>query len=131
VIIITDNDVQDSLGDWLRSQGQDVRRVREVLSQDVTDPAIVEYARSQYGIIVTHNYVHFLSQANRVLQNGLSRHRTWGLLCMCCANHKEGERRVQQLWDIIVYEGRKALMRHPDGLLLHMEVHPRKYVIHH
>jgi hypothetical protein len=50
---------------------------------------------------------------------------------ICCANHKEGERRVQQLWDIIVDENRKALMRHPDGLLLHMEIHPRKYVIHH
>ncbi|MGH2388663.1 MAG: DUF5615 family PIN-like protein [Chloroflexota bacterium] len=129
MILITDNDVQNSLGDWLRNRGQDARRVREVLSEGASDPSIIEYARTEYGIIVTHNYNHFLNLANKVLSGGDDRHRTWGLLCLCCSNHKEGERRVQYLWDIIE-ENRRALLRHPSGLLLHMDIHPLKYSIH-
>jgi predicted nuclease of predicted toxin-antitoxin system len=51
----TDNNVPDSVGNFLRAAGHDVTRLREVMLTDTSDP-IIEFACSRSGhVLVTHD----------------------------------------------------------------------------
>lgn len=57
----TDNDVPDTVGDFLRDSGHDVVRLREVMLTDSADPVIAAACREHGMVLLTHNIKHFRS----------------------------------------------------------------------
>lgn len=51
----TDNNVPDSVGDYLISAGHDVTRLREVMLTDTSDPVIAVACSRSGHVLVTHD----------------------------------------------------------------------------
>ena len=51
----TDNDIPDSVGDFLRDSGHKVTRLREVMLTDTKDPVVAATCRANGLLLVTHN----------------------------------------------------------------------------
>lgn len=61
----TDNDVEDSVGDFLRESGHSVVRCRDVMDNDSADPVIAANCRENGLVLITHNVKHFRALAQK------------------------------------------------------------------
>jgi predicted nuclease of predicted toxin-antitoxin system len=57
----TDNDVADSVGDFLMASGHSVIRLRDVMVNNSVDPVVAAVCREQGLVLVTHNIRDFRS----------------------------------------------------------------------
>lgn len=57
----TDNDVADSVGDFLTASGHTVIRLRDVMVNNSADPVVAAVCREQGLVLVTHNIRDFRS----------------------------------------------------------------------
>ncbi|HCE21990.1 MAG TPA: hypothetical protein DF282_05670 [Hyphomonas sp.] len=53
LLFLTDVNVPDSVGDFLRTEGHDVVRVREIMAADAPDPIVAEAAMHAKRILVS------------------------------------------------------------------------------
>lgn len=52
---LTDNDVDDRVGDLLREAGHEVFRLRQVMPRNAPDPQVAAMCRKAEWVLVTHN----------------------------------------------------------------------------
>jgi predicted nuclease of predicted toxin-antitoxin system len=128
--LLIDHCVRESLANALIAADHDVFKVRDQLGQNASDAAIVAWATVHRLVIVTHNYRHFHTLADKALDAEEESRRTWGLLCLKCKTAAVGEQRVLDLWAIVEHEHGRATARRPQSLLLHMDIGERIYSIH-
>jgi len=116
------------VGVFLDSRGHEVINVKRRLGEGTPDPQVLLDARRYYGIIVTRD-IDFERLAYKAIDNGPREGRTWGLLRLECKAPMQAAR-VRELYEIIIAEMATAKARWPTGLLLHMDIRDRAYIIH-
>jgi predicted nuclease of predicted toxin-antitoxin system len=66
----TDNDVEDAVGDFLRSCDHEVTRLRDVMLSNSADPVVDANCRENGLVLITHNYKHFRKIARELQMDG-------------------------------------------------------------
>jgi hypothetical protein len=72
--VLTDEDVPDELGDFLRDRGYTVLLVRDVFGMGTADHVIATAASDQGLLVYTFNRRHFLNFARRTERDGSLTH---------------------------------------------------------
>jgi hypothetical protein len=105
IAFLTDNNVPDSLGNYLRRRGHDVVRVRTVMPADSPDPVIAEAAMRASRVLISwdkdFNHQRFLKPRFRKLSR-------IGFSCP----EVEAVNRLKEVIDLIEFEyGRSGLAK--------------------
>jgi hypothetical protein len=126
--ILTDNCVPEEIVMYLRERGQRVTPSRHILSDRADDTVIVQYANTIGAIVVTFDK-DYRRHADLAMRGDRSKHRFWGLVLLDYPKHFK-ERHLLPWIDDIEREYRICVPRHPDTMLLHVEVQPSRLIIH-
>jgi hypothetical protein len=114
---LIDEDVPESVAQFLRDRGHIVYYVRE-LSLAGSPDHIVAAAGDRLGaVIVTWNTRDFRKLASRIPEGGRARLRRLGRLCFRCAE-SQGRRRVEETIEVIEAEFTRAEQRHDKRLII-------------
>ena len=65
ISFFTDQDVPDSIGNFLTERGHDLKRLREVIATDSPDPIVATTAREAGWVLVTFNWKDFRNIIHR------------------------------------------------------------------
>ena len=99
---ITDNNIQDSAGDWIGARGYTFHRVRDILLPDTADLVIAAMGDSLEAIVVSYDK-DMKSIASRVPDGTRRRFTKLGAIFLTC----KAPRAIQRLdatWDYIEFE---------------------------
>jgi len=127
LMLWTDNCVPDEIGSYLAERGRRVQLTRDLFSQRAADSAIVQNANAARAIVVTFDH-DYRAHAEAAMQPGRSKHRAWGLILLDYPKHAR-ERHLLPWMDDIEREYSTTSARHPDTMLLHVEVRQRRFII--
>lgn len=98
MLIITDEDVPESVARFLAKRGHDVQSVRDVFMRGTEDPVVAAGVSSRNGLLVTWNRRHFKDLAKRRNSRGKLRYPGMSVLTFNC-HHTEGLSRLKEVID--------------------------------
>jgi predicted nuclease of predicted toxin-antitoxin system len=116
ILFLIDENVPESVTEFLRQRGHDVRHVRDLALTETPDPIIAAAADKLGAVVVTWNHRDFKKLLSRVPQAGQPVMRRAGRINFRC-NESQGRYRVEQVIDVIEFEYELA-QRRPDKRLL-------------
>ena len=96
MLIITDEDVPDSVAKFLASRGHTVLLTREHFLPKTADSVIARAASERRAVVVTWNRRHFKSLAKRRRKDGTLSYPGMSVIAFRCS-HTEGLARIQRL----------------------------------
>jgi len=113
----TDNDIPDSVGEFLKDSGHDLTRLRDVMLTTSADPIVATACRESQLVLVTHNIKDFRKIAKdyeitKKEADGLCR------VEMGCDQVRARER-IEEALDVVEAEWRR-LGRTKSGLIIHI-----------
>ena len=113
---LTDECVQDSVGQFLQERGHEVVRARDVFAPKTPDPVIAKQADDDQAIVITNNSKDFKALISR-LPGGRARYRHAGLITFEGCEGPTAARRLEQLIESIEFEA-DLLTKHQDQRLI-------------
>jgi predicted nuclease of predicted toxin-antitoxin system len=117
MLLLIDENVPDSVAEFFRERGHDVRLVRELLPAGTADPVIATLGDEWGAIVVTWNHKDFKQLAKRVPVGERQRFRNLGRISFRC-NEAKGRQRLEELIDFIEFEFASVQKRKDRRLLL-------------
>lgn len=117
--LLIDEDVPDSVAQFLRERGHHVRYVREVAGRGTPDPVVAKIGDLAEAIIVTWNQKDFRRLATRIPEDNVQHFRHLGRISFTCA-HSKGRARIEEVIDIIEMHFQIARSRR-DRLLIEVQ----------
>lgn len=102
MLLLIDENVPNSVADYLRDRGHDVRLVRDLFPAGTPDPVIAALGDELRAIVVTWD-PDFRRIAARVPVGERQRFRRLGRISFRC-NEASGKRRIEELIDSIEFE---------------------------
>jgi predicted nuclease of predicted toxin-antitoxin system len=115
--LLIDENVPDSVTNFLRERGHDIKEVRELSLAGSPDPIVAAAGDRLEAVVVTFNHRDFKKLAARIGKGGQARLRRLGRINFRCAESK-GRQRVEQVIDIIEMEYERASRRRDKRLLI-------------
>jgi predicted nuclease of predicted toxin-antitoxin system len=113
---LIDEDVPESVAQYLRERGHIIHYVRELSLAGSPDPIVAAAGDRLGAVIVTWNTRDFRKLASRVPKGGRARLRRLGRLSFRCSE-AQGRQRVETVIEIIEAEFARAEQR-PDKRLI-------------
>lgn len=117
MLLLIDENVPESVTDFLRERGHVVRHVRDLFLPGTPDPIIATAGDRMGAIVVTWNHRDFKRLAARVPTGGQAALRHLGRINFRCPEAK-GRMRVEQIIDVIEDEYERAQRRRDKRLLV-------------
>jgi predicted nuclease of predicted toxin-antitoxin system len=114
---LIDENVPESVTQFLRERGHTIYYVRELSLAGSPDPIVATAGDRLGAVVVTWNHRDFRKLAARVPRGGQARLRRLGRINFRCAESK-GRQRVEQVIDIIEDEYERAERRRDRRLLI-------------
>jgi predicted nuclease of predicted toxin-antitoxin system len=115
--LLIDENVPESVTDFLRRRGHHVRHVRDLFLPGTPDPVIAAAGDREGAIVVTWNHRDFKKLAARVPQGGAAALRRLGRINFRCDESK-GLLRVEQTIDILEAEYMRAQGRRDQRTII-------------
>ena len=116
MLLLIDENVPDSVAQFFRERGHDVRLVRDLFLPGTADPVIASVGNDLGAIIVTWNHKDFKKLATQIPIGHRQRFRNLGRINFRC-NEVQGRRRAESNIESIEFEFMQAQKR-PDKRLL-------------
>ncbi len=117
MLLLMDENVPDSVTQFFRERGHDVRLVRELFLGGTPDPVIARLGDQMEAIIVTWNHKDFKRLVARVPLGESARLRQLGRISFRC-NEAHGRRRAEELIDWIEFEYSQVQQRRDRRLMM-------------
>jgi predicted nuclease of predicted toxin-antitoxin system len=127
MLVFADVNVPLSVSTFFAGREHDVRQTRDVFGAQAADAVIVAGAAESRAVVLTMDK-DYIRLAQRAMEAGQSRKRSWGLILLRC-REPQALARVQVVCDLIEFEYDQASALHPDCLLVNVHVHDRHIVI--
>jgi predicted nuclease of predicted toxin-antitoxin system len=117
MLLLIDENVPNSVAQFFRERGHDVRLVRELFLGGTPDPIIARLGDQMGAIIVTWNHKDFRRLAARIPTGASERFRRLGRINFRC-NEAHGRRRAQELIEWIEFEYAQVQQRRDKRLMM-------------
>ncbi|MGI8857692.1 MAG: DUF5615 family PIN-like protein [Thermomicrobiales bacterium] len=116
MLLLVDENVPDSVSNFLRSRGHDVRLVRDLFPRGIPDPVIAARGNEFSAIVVTVDK-DFESIVRRIPEGNRNRFRNLGRISLRCSEVR-AKKRVEELIESIEFEFVQAQRRRDQRLII-------------